>query len=283
MLRAIWDALGDETWRAYVDLDSQDHGPLAYDRGLGRGPKEPGYLASMARAHVFVRAALGSPITLPFFEALHRTTLAHAMPSETFRPVNAWVGIHGDRMEPGIEEIWADHEAVLQPQDDGRLRLRFALREPRVMIEQIERAIDDLYRELGQARSRHDRVLAIATFHQHLELWHPTRDGNTRRHTLVLNKLLVDHGETPAIMTEINDAYVRLPASWARMILQGMNRWRVVRDAIANGEDVEERMQAFDREGAIGRRGARWLRPNRTSFAVEEWEHVAFVDEDRSR
>lgn len=88
---------------------------------------------------------------------------------------------------------------------------------------------------------------------------------------------------SPAIMTEINDSYVRLPASWARMIVQGMNRWRVVPDAIANGEDVEERMQAFDDEGAIGRRGARWLRANRTSFAPGEWEHVFFVDDEHSR
>jgi hypothetical protein len=95
----------------------------------------------------------------------------------------------------------------------------------------------------------------------------------------VLDKLLVEIGETPAIVTEINDAYVRLPSSWARMISQGMKRWRVVRDAIADGEDVEERMQAFDREGAIGRRGARWLRPNQTSYALEAWEHVPFVDD----
>lgn len=278
-MHPIWDALGDETWRMYVDLDSQEHGPLAYDRGLGKGQKEPGYLASMARAHAVARASLGRRLDLEIFEELHRASLAHAPPAETFRPAFAWVGVHPDRMEQGIEEIWAAHDTVVDPREDGRMRIRFGTCEPDAMRARLEDAIEALYRAIDGARSPRDRILAIATFHQHLELWHPTKDGNTRRHTLVLDKLLVDHGETPAIMTEINDAYVRLPASWARMIVQGMNRWRVVREAIAHGEDVEERMQAFDDEGAIGRRGARWLRANRTSFTPGEWEHVPFVEE----
>lgn len=276
-MRETWDALGDETWRAYVDLDSQEHGPLAYDLGLGKGTKEPGYLASMAGAHRVVRDSLGQPLTIALFEAIHRATLAHSPPVETFRPAYSWVGIHEDRMEEGIESIWSAHDAVVDPREDGRLRLRFERCERSAMCARVENAIADLYASLGIATSTSDRLLAFATFHQHLELWHPTRDGNTRRHTLVLDKLLVEHGETPAIMTEINDAYVRLPASWARMIAQGMNRWRVVRDAVAYGEDVEERMHAFDDDGAIGRRGARWLRANKTRFVLGDWAHVAFA------
>jgi hypothetical protein len=275
-MRAVFDGLGDETWRQYVDLDSQEHGPLAYDRGLGKGAREPGYLASMALAHRRVRGELGRRLTVASFEAIHRATLAHAPPAETYRAGVAWVGIHRDRIERGVEALWAEHGATPEEGEDGRLRLRFGVRDPRAMAALLEAGIDRLYRALDAARDARERVRAIATFHQSLELWHPTRDGNTRRHTLILVKLLVEHGETPTIMTEINDAYVRLPSSWTRMVVQGMNRWRVVRDALAHGEDVEERMHAFDREGAIGRRGARWLRPNRTSFA--DWEHVSFVD-----
>ncbi|MBS2011474.1 MAG: Fic family protein [Deltaproteobacteria bacterium] len=279
-LQRIWDALGDETWRAYVDLDSQEHGPLAYDRGLGKGQREPGYLSSMAKAHRLVRATLGQRLDLETFEAIHRATLTHTSIGSTFRDAPAWVGVHRDRMEPGIEAVWAAHDAIPDPRSDGRARLRFEPHPPEVMRARIEAGITRMYDAIGAAASREGRILAIATFHQSLELWHPTRDGNTRRHALVLDKLLVEHGETPVIMTEINDAYVRLPASWARMILQGMRRWRVVRDAIEGGEDVEERMHELDREGVIGRRGARWLRPNQTVFAPGAWEHVAFVEDD---
>ena len=53
---------------------------------------------------------------------------------------------------------------------------------------------------------------------------------------------------------------------------------RLLRSTLAQA-GVEERMQGFDREGAIGRRGARWLRPNRTSYAPDDWEHVSFIDD----
>lgn len=278
-LRDVFDGLGDETWRLYVDLDSQSHGPHAYDRGLGKGREEPGYLASMAAAHRLVGGSLGRRLTVGFLDELHRATLAHAPPQHTYRPGGSYVGLHRDRLEPGIEKVWAAHDANAEEQDERRVRLVFAARTRQEFVARIEAAIDELYLALERAESSALRVRAIAAFHQSLELWHPTSDGNTRRHGLVLSKLLVESGETPAIMTEINDAYVRLASSWARMITQGMQRWRVVRDAIANGEDVEERMHAFDREGSIGRRGARWLRPNQTSYAFDDWEHVSFVDD----
>ena len=39
---AVFDGLGDEIWRQYLDLDSQNHGQMAYDRGLGHAALEPG-------------------------------------------------------------------------------------------------------------------------------------------------------------------------------------------------------------------------------------------------
>lgn len=277
----VFDALGDEIWRQYVDLDSQDCGALAYDLGLGKGSSEPGYLASMARAHRLARSQLGERLTVDFFQALHRATLDHAPPAEAYRTGGAWVGIHRDRLEPGIESVWARHGAscAADPDDPSgrRSRLHFAVEQPEAWASRVEAGIAALYREIDAAPDALARLAAIATFHQSLELWHPTRDGNTRRHTLVLDKLLVEHGETPVIMTEINDAYVRLPSSWARMVMQGMRRWRVVQAAIQNGDDVETCMHELDGEGTIGRRGARWLRPNRVGFSA--WEHVPFVDD----
>lgn len=278
-LRSIFDGLGDEIWRQYVDLDGQAHGPRAYDRGLGKGPAEPGYLASMASAHRVIRESLGQPLTVDFLAELHRTSLAHAAPAATYRTGSSSVRIHRDRLERGIERIWAAHDVNAEEQNDRVVRLVFAPRPPEAFASCIESGLGKLYAELARAEDATARIRAIATFHQSLELWHPSSDGNTRRHALVLAKLLVESGETPAIMTEINDAYVRLPASWARMIVQGMRRWRVVRDAISDGDDVEEAMQTFDREGAIGRRGARWLHRNQTSYALDDWEHVSFADD----
>lgn len=274
--RTLFDVLGDETWRLYVDLDSQEHGPSAYDRGLGKGSREPGYLASMANAHRYVRDTLAQPLGIAFFEELHRITLAHAPPTETYRVGRSSVGIHRDRLEPGIEGVWRDHGAVLE-EKDGKLRLHFETRTADVFRGLLAMAIERLAASLSASAGVAERLFAIATFHQSLELWHPTRDGNTRRHALVLAKVLVTAGLTPAIVTEINDVYVRQPESWARMLAQGMDRWSVIRRAITDGEDVEEAMVAFDRRGALGRRGARWLRPNCVVYA--EMEHTPFGDE----
>lgn len=277
-LVARFDAVGDEIWRQYVDLDNQAFGPLTYDRGHNNGTVEPGYLAAMARGHRFLRERLGQPLTREVYEALVPACMPKR-PALLYRVEHAWLHVHRDRMEEGIHDVWRTHGVTPDETAKGvapaKLRIRFVHIPPEALAARVDEAIATLHASLEGAADRDARVLAIATFHQSLELLHPTNDGNTRRHALVLDKLLVEAGETPTILTEINDVYVRRPASWARMITEGMRRHAVVRDAIAHGEDVEEAMQAFDAQGVLGQRGARRLGANRTYFP--DVVHVSFV------
>lgn len=278
---ARFDALGDEIWRQYVDLDSQAHGPFAYDLGLGKGSVEPGYLAAMARGHRFMRDHLGEELTPELYEELARRCLP-APPVHRYRVNRAWVHVHRDRMEPGIEDVWAAHGTLPDWTAEGvaptKLRLRFVALPAQAVEARLAETMAGFASALQCAGDSTARVLTIARFHQALELLHPTSDGNTRRHALILCKLLVDAGETPVILTEINDVYVRTPATWARMIREGMRRWAVVHDAIARGDDVEDAMRAFDARGVVGQRGARRLGASRTRWA--DVEHVAFAGDD---
>lgn len=276
-----FDALGDEIWRQYVDLDSQAFGPFAYDLGLGKGSVEPGYLEAMARGHRFIRRSLGLRLTTDFYEALSRECLP-TPPVHPYRVNRAWVHLHRDRMEPGIEAVWAEHGALPDWTAEGvspsKLRLRFVPAEPADVRAKLAGALASYEADRERAGDRDARILAMARLHQALELLHPTSDGNTRRHALILCKLLVESGETPVILTEINDVYVRTPETWARMIGEGLRRYAVVRDAIAGGEDVEEALRAFDALGVVGQRGARRLGASRTRWA--DVTFVPFVDDE---
>jgi hypothetical protein len=264
-----FDALGDEIWRQYVDLDSQAFGPLAYDLGLGKGSVEPGYLAAMARGHRLVRAQLGRPLTEDMYRSLVPACLP-SPPSGGYRSCRSWIHVHRDRLEPGIEDVWREHGAFGDASVEGvapsKLRLCFAHLEPEAIQARVAEVIARYGAESAAATDWTATLLSIARLHQALELLHPTNDGNTRRHALVLYKLLVDAGERPAVLTEINDVYVRTPATWARMIAEGMRRHEAIADAIAHGEDVEQTMRAFDARGVVGQRGARRLGESRTRY-----------------
>lgn len=258
-LRRRFDALGDESWRLYVDRDHQHLGPMVYDLGLhGRAP-EPGFLRSMARAHRLAADALGAPLDRDLLERLHEAALGHAAPRLAYRDAAFHVTVDAARLQPGSAR-WLRRAGVSlhAVDDEGRARLRVVF-EPRggteeATVRRLEAALRSGRRELAAARDADARLLAIARLHARLELLHPTDDGNTRRNTVVLGKLLVEHGMWPALLDEPNDVVVMDDRAWARAIARGMARFRAAARAAAIGDDVGEAMRRHD--AARARRGA---------------------------
>lgn len=110
-------------------------------------------------------------------------------------------------------------------------------RTPGAVRAMLDRRFEQFYRrmeELTGSGLRDDdlevaKLLEIAKQHRWLEYLHPYSDGNTRVSLLVLNKLLLENGFSPAILAQRNDAPYNSDASWSRVIREGMERWQAIR------------------------------------------------------
>ena len=257
--------LGADTWRLYLDLDRQDRGSAAFDAGIG-GTREPGYMASVSAAHEYAAERAEATITIDDYRALQGLVSQHAAPDEFWRPGRAWVHAPRVAIEPGIEEEWTalgvsiDASAATRP---GWVRIMLPLHagDPEALAEVTIEHLNEGQRAIDAARSE-DRMLEIARLHQRLELLHPTRDTNTRRHLVVLQWLLARAGFLPSLLTEPNHVYCRRPDSWARCIREGVARTRAVHHAHQRGLDVAKVLTDFDvRHRPLGSGIGRWHRP----------------------
>jgi hypothetical protein len=67
---------------------------------------------------------------------------------------------------------------------------------------------------------------AIAELYQLLEWLHPFTDGQGRTDLVLLSKLLVDEGFTPAILELPYMSTTSLPSDWVKYLQHGMERWK---------------------------------------------------------
>lgn len=284
-----FDALHEETWRLYVDRDHQHLGPMVYDLGRHGRDREPGYLASMARAHRAASAALGEPTDRRLLQRLHEAALGHADARLAYRDKAFHVTVDAARLQPGSRRWLASCGVTLDPFDeDGRARLRVVF-EPlggreAATVRRLEAALDRGRRELAAAArgGPRARLLAIARLHARLELLHPTEDGNTRRNLVLLNKLLVEQGHWPVILDEPNDVVVLGDRGWAAAIERGMARFRAAARAVAHGDDVAEAMLRHDRACARRGRPPDPIMPPDAPFEPRGYVRVAFVAPPRA-
>lgn len=257
--------LGSDTWRLYLDLDRQDRGSAAFDEGIG-GTREPGYLASVLAGHAYASERVTAPISTEDYRVLQERVTQHDAPAEFWRPGRAWVHAPRVALEPGIEEAWdplgvfIDTSAATRP---GWVRIMLTLHagDANALADLTGQLLREGQRVIDESPPA-DRLLEIARLHQRLELLHPTRDTNTRRHLVLLQWLLVRAGFIPSLLTEPNHVYCRRADSWARCIREGMDRTRAVHHAHQRGLDVAGVLTGFDvRHRPLGSGIGRWHRP----------------------
>lgn len=84
--------------------------------------------------------------------------------------------------------------------------------------------------QMGQVATGNEEagLLEIAKLTRWLEILHPFIGGNTRHNIILLNKLLIEAGFCPIILSNRNDAPYRSARGWMEQILTGMLRWSVV-------------------------------------------------------
>ncbi len=224
---------------------------MVYDHGLHGRDAEPGFLASMARAHALASREIGAPLDRALLQRLHEAALGHATPKLAYRDHAFHVAVDPRRLRRGSLP-WLTRSGVrLEPiEEDGVARLRVLFVDvdggEEGIVRRLERVLSTGRAALARAKDAEQRLLAIARLHARLELLHPTEDGNTRRHLVVLDKLLVEHGFWPVILDEPNDVVVMDARRWAEALRRGMARFQAAARAVAFGDDVGERLRAHD-------------------------------------
>lgn len=80
LMRDMFNCLGTETWRLYIDWEDQEFGPEVYDsqkHGREGTTAEPGYISNMLLAHDLMLSHLGEPLTADTYEELYRICVKH--------------------------------------------------------------------------------------------------------------------------------------------------------------------------------------------------------------
>ena len=118
--------------------------------------------------------------------------------------------------------------------EHGNLHLHF-LPKPRDQVKgHVNTILDDYYPGLGQiqpgAEDEQDQRLGlVARTHRRLENLHPFIDANTRTHRLVLHKMLVENGMTPAVLDNPLQVHLQSDEEWAGTLRAGMQKWQEAR------------------------------------------------------
>ena len=274
MLHGTFDGIGDEIWRQYIDLRRQHFGSAVFDEGLHGKPPEPGYLASMGGAHVFLARLLGRRMTPELYEKLQRETRRHSNDDT----MAGW-STHTDHVDadkstagPGfleayaaawgsnasLEEIYARLQSRSIPMGDAIERIyttatmttvNFAFKYPdkgeSASKQRLQKLFDDFYDEVEVSDNK---LQVIARPHKNLEYLHPFKDANTRTNLALLNKLLVEYGFEPVILDDPNQSYTQTVDEWAGLLQRGMDRWSEVLLAQVEDLDVTKAMLDFDTE-----------------------------------
>ena len=93
---------------------------------------------------------------------------------------------------------------------------------------------------------RRMRLYRIAQFLKEVEFLHPYEDGNTRTNFVVLNKILVENGFTPVIVSDINFPFTKNLSTMTNWLEQGIERWQKVAKAVNKSQDIDKALIDFD-------------------------------------
>lgn len=268
VMRSAFGAIGDESWRMYIDLRRQHYGSDVFDSGLHGKTPEPGYLASMASAHKYARDHLGERMTAAGYEQLQALTRAHSNDNEMAGWSSSTDRVNADRSTAGadfeqqiLHDAWAGSleqayeyarargipmgdTFTLQPHPTTvNFAFKYQGKSEAASKLRIQALFDGFYAAL---RTTDDPLREIAALHKNLEYMHPFKDANTRTNLVVLNKVLVECGFNPVVLDDPNQSYTQTIGEWVALVERGMKRWRKIRRARAGGLDVAQVMIAFD-------------------------------------
>lgn len=75
--RDVFWGLQDNWWKQIYDGRVHHYGREVFDKGLHKGPVEPGYYDSIEKASQYAASLLGTPLTLEIYKTIHSLACAH--------------------------------------------------------------------------------------------------------------------------------------------------------------------------------------------------------------
>ena len=229
--RVVDGALGAQKWREFVRAEDQATASSAiYNKdgyfGMQVGAKN--YATSMTAAMDRVSATLGQPLDVDSVESLHHLTSGHLRYGIDWRTDKD--GVMEDGISLPAEYAPSADAASLSKEMSARVTgggvyikpLSMSPGEVQGALKALIKALRD---SLSAARRDDDVLTAIAAFSQGFARLHPFADNNTRTNMLLVNKLLVENGFTPAIVREPKHFYTETREAWKQRIVDGMKTW----------------------------------------------------------
>jgi hypothetical protein len=253
-LKKLYWGLGKQNkWRECIDGCHHHLGKHVYDKGLHGGTVEPGYVVSMEnRAFPFVESSLGQKIDADWYLNLHRQTCAHFTANSSavlmgqegvgvFRDTAVCCSFKGryqissrakaefDALDASLKKEFGPTyglgEVVYPNALSWDARIDYKKMQPGQIRQIFNKFLNEFYAEVERAATPDAKLTAIAKLQQRLEWLHPVKDGTSRTDTVLMNKLLTDHGFHPAILEYPHVFSSYTLADWKRYLQNGLIKW----------------------------------------------------------
>ena len=86
--KKIFWGLGDQFWMQVIEF--HEYGPMVFDEGLHKGPKEPGFFDSLRQGCLFASEHLCERLSVSFYKELHEKLCAHFKGKVNSTEIEAW-------------------------------------------------------------------------------------------------------------------------------------------------------------------------------------------------
>jgi hypothetical protein len=212
-----------EKWREHIDAKHHQHGREVYKQGLHRGGqnKEPTYNERMMQADLAIGQTFGRKFTAEDYVAIRKKVA----PDGGEFGAMLRKGVASKLEFPDLIDRRKDVENPLVDISHTREAVRIGLKKTDDPLGDVQRILDDHYRDIGGTYDPDEKLKIIARTHRDLENLHPYVDYNTRTNRLVLNRLLAEQRQPMTLLHDPLSVHIRSPEGWADQIRDGQKAW----------------------------------------------------------
>ncbi len=220
---------GVPLWKLFIDKECHSKGEMFFDTATkdGQGKPEPGYNAAMHQAFDYMLTTLNKKLDAEEFKNIYHLcvkTVKNVNSNEReFRP--GMYKLKLDKISPAAKAEWKSRrliatlaempECMKSPPETDQGYLAYLMNNTIVplfmsdnpSLEKITKKVNahftTYYSNIAEAKKDKEKLAAIVSLSEALEIGHYFPDGNQRTIVFVmLNKLLIENGFSPVILED---------------------------------------------------------------------------------